>query len=149
MFNIFCVFSVCPSVMASSWISAARLWRVSLCSIFPACTGAPTCGARPRKDGITIAWVRKCQREWLAALSPMPRSSSFVCKVSQTFGCKPMNKIWVAPQKCSYNLRVSIYSKEIIAASFLNSIVASGCFIVVHLIADDENWPKPLISCHF
>ncbi len=84
-------FSICRSVMASFWISAALLWRVSLCSIFPACTGAPTCGARARKDGITIAWVRKCQREWLAALSPMPRSSSFVCKVSQTLGHKRLN----------------------------------------------------------
>lgn len=130
MFNIFCFLCFCPSVMASSWISAARLWRVSLCSIFPACTGAPTCGASPRKDGITIAWVRKCQREWLAALSLMPRSSSFVCKVSQTLGRKPLNKPGLL-LKCLYN-QISIYSREMITASFLNSAVATG--VVVQLL---------------
>lgn len=74
------------SAMASSWTSAARLWRGLLCSIFPACMAAPTCGERPRRDVTTTEWVRNYLKGCVSAPSLMPRNLNSVCKVSQSLG---------------------------------------------------------------
>lgn len=74
------------SVMASSWTSVARLWRGLLCSIFPACMAAPTCGERPRSAVTTTAWVRNYLKGCVSAPSLMPRNLNSVCKVSLSLG---------------------------------------------------------------
>lgn len=72
--------------MASSWTSATRLWRGLLCSIFPACMVAPTCGGKPRRDATTTAWVRSYLKGRVSPPSLMPRNLNFVYKVSQSLG---------------------------------------------------------------
>lgn len=119
----FCL-GLCRSVMASSWTSAARLWRALLCLIFPACTGAQTCGARPRKDEITIAWVRKYQKEWPASLLQTQRSSSFACKVSQSLGKSFIHTCPGLSLKFLHNLQVSIYNKKISKSVFQLQLLA-------------------------
>ena len=73
-------FLLSKSVMVSLWTSAASPWRASPFSTFPACTAAPTFGARARRRGVTARGEKRAKTRGHQCSTP--KSSCLQFKVT-------------------------------------------------------------------